>query len=199
MHDTHRSSQLASRLLLVLAVALIGLGAAARGQIWRRSEAALETASRTFRIIDGADQMALHLERARASVSNPVKLTREAQQVRAHGAALATLARNDPVQAGRVALARRLVDADLARLGEGHATSDDGGQAIEAVLAAERKTAVTLNGQFRSQWRATLLALAVILAGLMAAAGALLLFLRRIGQSERALETAVMELSAAGA
>ncbi|MBS0331704.1 MAG: PAS domain S-box protein [Proteobacteria bacterium] len=199
--SAHRKSRAASLLLLALAVMLIATAAVVRTRVWRDSNAELQAAVNTFKIIDGADQMALGLARARAD-HGETAFKGDAALVRGYGDYLVRLTRGDPLQSARVAAARQDAEAQLAALAAlpratPAAGPGAGDRAIEAVLGAERKRATSYAGRFRIQWWRTNVALAVFLSGLGLAAWATVLFLRRIGRSERALAQAAHDLNQA--
>jgi two-component system sensor kinase FixL len=188
--------------LLGLAILLIAISALVRARVWQDSNAELQAAVNTFRLIDGADRMALGLARARADHGGP-DFKADAAAVRGLGAYLDRLTRRDPAQAARVASARRESEAQLAALAalpKGSAASGPGAgdRAIEAVLSAERVRAAAYGGLFRVQWWRTNIALVVFLAGLGLAAWATVLFLRRIAASEKALAQTARELVRTG-
>ncbi|HLZ75662.1 PAS domain S-box protein [Phenylobacterium sp.] len=198
MNDAHRRSRLASQALLVLSALLLLAGAASRARTWGDGDRALRSAQTTFRIIDAADQMALALARAELDRRAPAALDADVRAMRVQADALTQLARADPAQAARVERARRLAETEVAGLARSpQADTRAAGFAVGEVLAAERAKAGALGAAFRQQWLQTLRALALILTGLAMAVWALVLFLRRIRRSDRALEQATRELSAA--
>lgn len=202
MSDAQRRRRPTSLVLLGLAILLIAAAAVIRARVWQDSNADLQAASNTFRLIDGADRMALGLARARADRGDPEGQKADEALVHAQGDYLVRLTRTDPPQAARVAIALRETEVELAELAglapSAAAGPGKGDQAIEAVLAAERTRAAGYAGRFRLEWWRTNISLLVFLGGLALAALATVLFLRRIGRSERALAQVTQDLSAAG-
>ena len=199
MNDAHRRSRLASQLLLALAAVLLVAGAVARARTWGDSDRVLKSAVTTFRTVDAADRMALALARADLDRRDPTAFSADVRAIRIQGGALAQVTRNDLVQTARVARARALAEAEIAGLVRVAPKTNTraAGLAVDEVLAAERGKAAGYTAAFRRQWLQTVEALGLILAGVAAAVWALVLFLRRIRRSDRALERAARELSAA--
>jgi len=199
MSDARRRSQLASWLLLVLAAGLFIAGVAARTRISSDGSRALKAAVVTFQLIDSADQMALNLTRAELDRGDPAVFNAEIARVRTQAEAVSRLAATDPVQAERAARAKALTEtavADLSARRPG-ANTVAAARAIGELVGAERVKAIAYTPQFRSQWMRGLAAVGVILLGLLSAGWALVLFIRRLRQSDLALAKAAVELSAA--
>src|SRR6202012_1603143 len=116
MSVTHRRSQFASRLLLVLAAGLFITGVAARAHISAEGSQALKAAVLTFQLIDSADQMALNLTRAELDRGDAAAFNAEIARVRTQTEAVSRLAATDPAQARRAARARALTEAAVADL-----------------------------------------------------------------------------------
>jgi two-component system sensor kinase FixL len=199
MSNDHRTSKLASRLLLILAAGLFIAGAVARARVAADSAQALKAAVVTFRLIDTADQMALDLTRAELDRSNSVAFGADVARVRIQAETVSRLTASDPAQARRAAHAKALTEAATADLSAGrpHANTLAATHAIGDLVDAERVKAVAYTARFRNQWMWGVAAVAVMLLGLFAAAWASVLFVRRLRQSDLALTQATVELSAA--
>jgi two-component system sensor kinase FixL len=199
MSEAHRRSGLATQLLLILAAGLLLAGGFDRARIWGQGLRALRSAASTFRLIDGADQMALALARAEIDRRDPVAFPAEAAQVRSHADAVQRLAQGDAAQAARAAHARAEAEVALADLARGgpQASTSAANQAIEELLKGERRKALAFNGQFLDQRKQTMVALAMIGLGLASAVCACVLFIRRLRRFDRALTQAAADRSAA--
>jgi two-component system, LuxR family, sensor kinase FixL len=200
MSDAHHRSQLASRMLLILAAGLLVAGGVQRALIWSDSYRALRSAATTFRLIDGADQMALTLARAEVDRADPAAFNSDVARMRVQAQAVSRLAQSDAAQVVRAARARTLAEAavaDFARSAGGDARAVAASHAIGDLVEAERAKAVGYTAQFRDQWKRTMVSLAVMLLGVAAALWAVALFIRRLRRSDRALAQATAELSTA--
>jgi two-component system sensor kinase FixL len=198
MSNAHQKNRLAPQLLLVLAAILLVSGALVRGRTWGDSSQVLRSAQRTLRVIDAGNLMALSLAHADLDRRDPAAFAVDLRGLRAQGDILTQLTRTEPAQAARVARARALAEAEVAGLTRSQQTDTKAASlALGEVMAAERGKAGAFAGQFRRQWVQTLVALLLLLGGLGAAAWALVMFARRVRRSDRALEQAARELTAA--
>ncbi|THD56395.1 PAS domain S-box protein [Phenylobacterium sp.] len=201
MSEAHRRSQLGTRMLLILAAGLLAAGGVERARIWSDSDRALKSAVTTLRLIDGADQMALALASAEVDRGDLTAFNIDVARMRVQAQAVSRLAQSDAAQAARAARALALSEAAVADLSGGRAGGDAqasaASRAIGQLVDAERVKAVAYTPQFREQWKRTMASLAVMLLGMAAAIWAVVLFVRRLRRSDRALAQATAELSAA--
>ncbi|HEX3365636.1 PAS domain S-box protein [Phenylobacterium sp.] len=199
MSNDQRAGRLASRLLLILAAGLFIAGGVARTRISGDGARTLKTVGVTVQLIDDADQMALNLARAQLDQGDLATFNAEIARVRTQADAVSRLAAADPAQAQRAARAKALTEVAVADLSarRPHADTVAATRAIGDLVDAERLKAAAYSPQFRNQWMWGLAAVAVMLLGLLAAVWALVLFVRRLRQSDLALAQAAVELSAA--
>ena len=199
MEDVNRRSRFASRLLFLLAVGLIATGVVERAYIWGESNRALKAAVAGFHVIDGADQMALNLARARLSRGDPDAFREDVAGMRAQARIVSDHVQADAVQAARAARVFALSEAAIADLAAGR--SDENAvmadRAIADLVEVERGKVRADSAALRTQWKRALVALIVMLLGALAAVAALVVFISRTRRSDRALAQAAAELSAA--